>query len=699
MDITAPSFSLGSEFDEPDPHGGSDRYEAPEAGAYTAPDAPSFSLGIDYECDGDGGGGGNREDEQRRYEAPDAPSFSLGIDYDGDEPHLPERARREEQRRHYEAPDAPSFSLGIDSDDDGGDEHHLTDGIHREEEQHWRYEAPDAPSFSLGIDYGDDEPRLPNGGHLEEQAKHYEAPDAPSFSLGLDDEDDDLVIGGSHRKQARPQVTPLARTSLGIVEDDDDDDFVLAGAQQQQRRHEALVPDPVPPPSETSRFKRLRRGPAPPSQAPKPAPVATDESPVVTSKATLGDVGSWEDEIENFTDEERSRNDMPPSGGSCITSSNSKFSLMTRGVIMCPSTSKSKVFTHKPNYPASKSLEESCSKKLLPRIKLSPMRKIHLLDSDTDSDDNKGKPNLQQKDKSQANAAACNSETGMTDSWATPALDEFCNEYFKSVKDPKPSQRKEGSGFCGPKVMHSNYSVSENGGHFPHQSTPNGATLENDSTNSQPPAAHYYFHHDPLVRESVHQRLKHFVPLGVDSNRGDDQSTPNGAILENGLTNSHPPAVHYYFHHDPLVRELVHQRLKHFVPLGVDSNRGDDQDGTGNLRYRSQLDRSAADNDRWVTPNRRTSVSTEVGKRRVNTSGMSGSGHWFTGEDGKKVYVCKNGEELTGRAAYRQYTKESGKGFRQSNKKMSAVTKGSSSRGKKATPKVKQEKGTRKRKR
>jgi hypothetical protein len=39
-----------------------------------------------------------------------------------------------------------------------------------------------------------------------------------------------------------------------------------------------------------------------------------------------------------------------------------------------------------------------------------------------------------------------------------------------------------------------------------------------------------------------------------------------------------------------------------------------------------------------VTPNKTTPVPTDFGKRRVHAGGtQSGSGHWFTGEDGRKV--------------------------------------------------------------
>lgn len=56
------------------------------------------------------------------------------------------------------------------------------------------------------------------------------------------------------------------------------------------------------------------------------------------------------------------------------------------------------------------------------------------------------------------------------------------------------------------------------------------------------------------------------------------------------------------------------------------------------LFSRSQFGQSSGANDRWVTPNSRTSVPTDFGKRRVHAGGsQSGSGHWFTGEDGRKV--------------------------------------------------------------
>ena len=95
---------------------------------------------------------------------------------------------------------------------------------------------------------------------------------------------------------------------------------------------------------------------------------------------------------------------MTPSVGSCRTSSNSKFSLLNRSVLMTQSTSKAKTTKSTPmsNSVASKSLEESCTKKLLPKITISPLRKIYFVDSDTDSDDNR-KQSKPKKNKTKEN--------------------------------------------------------------------------------------------------------------------------------------------------------------------------------------------------------------------------------------------------------------------------------------------------------
>ncbi|WVZ87211.1 hypothetical protein U9M48_033886 [Paspalum notatum var. saurae] len=401
---------------------------------------------------------------------------------------------------------------------------------------------------------------------------------------------------------------------------------------------------PEPAWRETSTLKRLRKSPARPHLAPAPPPLkvpgppAVDVSPVISENVALGAVGSLDDdEIEDWTtDEDRPMRDVPQSVGSCGTSSNSKFSLLNRGVLMTQSAAKAKAS----NSSASMSLEESSTKKLLPTITISPMRKIHLLDSDTDAEDdqsqNKAKKPVSPVKKT--NTAVQKSNAMLNDSWATPALDEFCNEYFKSTKDAGFSQQKEGSKISSPKGSQSR--------HFQQQNSSRGAVLDVDD-----------------------------------------------------VLDSHPPATHYFFHHDPRVRDLVRDRLQHFFPIGAGNTRENEQSRGENLSYRRQPSSSAIANDDWVTPNRRISVPTDVGKRRVHASGTpSGSGHWFTNENGRKVYVSKNGQELTGQIAYRQYQKESGKRFNKYRKKGSSGTKRGAAKVK-AEPAAKQGTSRAKRKR
>ncbi|XP_066346323.1 uncharacterized protein [Miscanthus floridulus] len=744
MDFSAPSFSLGFDWDDDDdPPSGRDRSEQPRG--YEAPDPPSFSLGIDDVVVEEPRirAGDRQKGHARGSTAPDPPSFSLGFDDDVvDEPRIRAGGRRKEHARGYTAPDPPSFSLGFD--DDVVEEPRIRAGGRRKE--HARgYTAPDPPSFSLGFDDEDGDGDILAADQSRERARppvapgapsstgaaddddkedgfvlaggrrpvrverhrldpdplppprletnRFAAPDPPSFSLGFDDEDSygDILAADQRREQARPQAALVAPSSTGTEDDDDkEDDFVLAGGKRPVRvGHDTIDTDPLPPPAETNRFKRLRRGPAPahpaptpqvlhcevpsssliisddddnslaggqhheqpktqaapqvpsslsiededgdfflagdrqpeptlpevtqlkrlrkgpapPHLAPSPPPLkvpgqpTVEASPVMSENGARTAVGSWEDEIEDWTtDEDRPVRDVPPSVGSCSTSSNSKFSLLNHGVLMTQSATKANrsKFTQTPNTSASISLEESCTKKLLPKITVSPMRKIYLLDSDTDADDdhnqNKAKT-LQQNTKPQGRSTVLKSAATMNDNWATPALDEFCNEYFKSPKDAEFSQQKEG-----------NTSQPKNSGHF------------------------------------------------------QQQMSSSGAELDDG-----PPAMHYLFHPDPRVGNLFRNRLQHFVPIGAGSTRGNEQNRAESLRRR--FSSSAAANDDWVTPGR-ISVPTDASKRRVHASGSHlGSGHWFTDDSGRKVYVSKNGQELTGRNAYRQYRKESGRGF------------------------------------
>ncbi|XP_062226823.1 uncharacterized protein LOC133925032 [Phragmites australis] len=631
------------------------------------------------------------------------PSFSLGLDLeDHDPPPSPAAVSdRRERARGYAAPDPPPFSLGIGVDDDdeflaGGQRHgqarpqvasRLLPSTGVEEEEDDLVLAGAKRPARVGCETLEPDPlpppppettrfkrlrRGPAPTHpaLTPQVRRYEAPEPPSFSLGISDEDDDFLAGGQHHEQSRPQGDPRVFSSLGVEEEDDD--FFVAGEQPPERvRRETLDPDPLLSPTPgTTRPKRLWKGPAPPRLAPTPPPppkapepAVAEVSPVVSEKAAPVAGSSLEDEIEDWTDEELLVRDVPPSVGSCNTSRNSKFSLLNHGVLMSQSATKAKIskFTQVSNSSVSKSLEESCTKKLLPKITVSPMRKIYLLDSDTDVDDDQNQnkamkpvsplrkrqesmdkymqkePTVQQNSKPQGSTTVQKSEAKMNDNWATPALDDFCNDYFKSMKYTGSSKHNEGSSFCRSKVSQPKYSIGE-------------------------------------VEEHLQQ-----------------QSTSSGAVIDDNLTDIHPPAVYYFFHHNPMVRDLVCERLQHFFPIGAESTRDNEQNRADSLSYRRQFGSGGAVTDGWVTPNRSISVPTDVGGRRVRANGtQSGSGHWFTGEDGRKVYVSKNGQELTGREAYRQYQKESGRRFNKYKKKGSSGTKRGAAKAKKATTAAKQ---------
>ncbi|GJN26402.1 hypothetical protein PR202_gb14329 [Eleusine coracana subsp. coracana] len=651
MDIAPPSFSLGIDLDDDDPPPATGSHRREQSRGYVAPDPPSFSMGFDFDDDEEEPqppARGGEAERARMYAAPDPPSFSLGIDLDDDdeEPQLRRGGRREEQARPYEAPDPPSFSLLSDDDEEflpGGKQAQpqiaprasSSTGIEEVEDDFALEGAkpPSPPSEASRFKRLRKGPASPPPAPTP-QMRRYEAPDAPSFDLGIED-DDDFLPGGHHHEQSRPQAAPRVPHSVSVEEEDDD--FFLAG--------ETLNPDPLPPPT---RLKRLQRGPEaphlapeqPPSKAPKVS--LTEASPEVVGKGAL-DVGSLEDEIEDFTtDDERPGRvsfidevlsyfylvilpsdflvkiiidfstllaDVPPSVGSCA--SNSKFSL---GALMSQSATKAKVSKNKQQsvFSASKSLEESCTKKLLPKITISPMRKIHLLDSDTDVDDdwNQNKGKKPQNSEPQGSTAAWKGKTTVDDSWATPALDEFCSEYFNSVKQLGQSRQEKSSNFC-----HSNVPQPKSTGEM---------------------EGYLY------------------------------QSSSSGAVRYDNPTDNSPPAVHYFFHHDPMVRDLVRQRLQHFFPIGTESTRGNEQSRAENLSH-SQFGSSAAPSNGWVTPSGRISVPTDVGRRRVHASGtQSGSGHWYTGEDGKK---------------------ESGRGFHKYRKKGAAKQGSSGSKRGAAKPK------------
>ncbi|KAK1581924.1 hypothetical protein Q3G72_010218 [Acer saccharum] len=124
---------------------------------------------------------------------------------------------------------------------------------------------------------------------------------------------------------------------------------------------------------------------------------------------------------------------------------------------------------------------------------------------------------------------------------------------------------------------------------------------------------------------------------------------------------------------------------------GVVPDRGNQQPSASDIDYMSQFSNGGASNQKgtqkvnnnrsttrgrnsrasggWVDPKSSATIAKDAGKRQVHASGGQSAGHWYTSPEGRKVYFSKNGQELTGQIAYRQYRKENGAGFRKSKKK------------------------------
>ncbi|KAK9057060.1 hypothetical protein SSX86_024427 [Deinandra increscens subsp. villosa] len=164
-----------------------------------------------------------------------------------------------------------------------------------------------------------------------------------------------------------------------------------------------------------------------------------------------------------------------------------------------------------------------------------------------------------------------------------------------------------------------------------------------------------------------------------------------------------PKAYRYLFHDDPRIQELVRSRLPNFAPLGNMLNVDLEQPGTSKIDYMGQFsfDESSKQaartiKDKKSSTSRKISrksqteemsqgwVNPKLGVEKVTTKGAAKrkahaarqiTGHWLTGSDGKKVYVGKSGQELTGRVAYMQYKKESGLVFKKVKRKSASKKK------------------------
>ncbi|PKA59548.1 hypothetical protein AXF42_Ash016572 [Apostasia shenzhenica] len=480
---------------------------------------------------------------------------------------------------------------------------------------------------------------------------------APSFSLGLDFDTADLRADGEKEGEAeafllKPSRDLSRKEEEGFVEPSIGESEQELGVQILKEVQEVDPPRIL---------RRLRRGlpPGPRREAAVPAPSSDvmGEEPRPESPS----VAKFYDEIEEFSSPEKEPRGRPDdflSGQSNVACSSSKFSLVHRGVVADGSDGKKRTPKVTPSLGVGStltSLDSSSAKNIFPRLTISPIRKINLIDSDSDSSSSskrswknekvdtfsrKGKQLHEQYSNLEQHNIWSNKHQMQTfwedfspkkgTNLATPVLDEFCKEYLSSGKD---------------KVVNRHLEKNKDSTKF----SCSGTLYPDGFVNA---------FEDSCQLKSINGRLDNSL----------DSSRPQ------------PPSYKYFYNSDPRIRALVRQCLPHFHPIGVtisDENKqnqfssgdasGKSQGARGKLPKRNSMKKpknqscfnvtDALDiSESWLNPRSKPNVPKDAGKRRVSADGRQ-SGHWFTGQDGKKVYVTKSGQELTGQPAYRQYRK------------------------------------------
>ncbi|KAH7675607.1 hypothetical protein IHE45_08G146600 [Dioscorea alata] len=451
---------------------------------------------------------------------------------------------------------------------------------------------------------------------------------APSFSLGLDLDPGIADLSTEDEEERAAENADASKPSRGEINEGHDPEL------------QTLVPDSdddqLPPPRV---LKRLRRGPLhPPSQVAQVEGDGRDEF-----------FPSLDDEIEEFSSqEERQLRD---------TFHPSKLSL--HRVLPSRSTNKLKtpIVSSASNASTLTNLESSKRKNFSANITISPVRKIQLVDSDSDDPSSeyeefdtfkqaKGLCSSQSNaGKEKKNALFSAKNTQKEGFWkdirlkqkveiATPALDEFCEEYFRSQKEPSSGRQKDGSaGASNCRKTHRD----DFEGHC--QKSISRTSEQNwDQSHAQPPAYHYFFHADVSIQKLVRERLPHFVPLCAGDDRGNQQF---------GAEN---------------LDYMGQFGQKSGLSQTCANHEGPSEAGSKAKRRKpnnSRVEEASPAAGDWVNPRNNAALPRDAGKRRVRAEGQQ-CGHWFTGQDGKKVYVTKTGQELTGQIAYRHYRRESG---------------------------------------
>ncbi|KAG8386130.1 hypothetical protein BUALT_Bualt03G0117000 [Buddleja alternifolia] len=431
----------------------------------------------------------------------------------------------------------------------------------------------------------------------------------PSFSLGFD------LDLQSEPPQPDPLSAPAKRSSAAAnlrTVHEDDDDF-----ESPVRVSDPQVSDPA------RALKRIRRGPT---------------ARKVGSEGVRCNV---DDDIEDFSSDEEWPRGNASTNSVC---SSSKSSLHGQRVLTSESGSQWKSVKKNDfsNASAPANLEMNDSNVIFPKLTVSPLRRFQLIDSDSDdpsvSEDippvalsSKGKQSNYSKHTAFGDLGAKNPSVGKyqtEDLWKdfcseksshipTPAFDEVFEEYFTSVNNKGKAQ-------IDPK-------------------DPNNGTKWNVA--SHPPSHSYFFHNDSRIQKLVRNRLPYFFPLGAGNNQ--EYKQRNASVID-----------------------YMGQFGNEENPKQTDGRRSVEKSSTRSRKNvkKAQVDNISQDSENWVNPKNCAGLPKNAGNRRVQAVSKS-TGHWFTGSDGRRVYVSKNGQELTGRMAYVNYKKESGMGFKNSKKK------------------------------
>ncbi|XP_077243617.1 uncharacterized protein LOC143884106 isoform X3 [Tasmannia lanceolata] len=472
---------------------------------------------------------------------------------------------------------------------------------------------------------------------------------APSFSLGIDlDFDSDPDAAPIEESVLESAAESSIHVKFQPFEDDRDFDPETLTLDQDLLREEEDTP-PV--------LKRLKQG----------SVRETVKLPIVI------------DEIEEFSKEDRCRDEYSTTQNRYACSS-SKLSLRNHGILSAQPLSKlnAQENTLAYNAPTSANLKAETHKGMIPKLTVSPLRRIQFIDSDSDEpSDSEDLFNVVKKvdgctkdswhTPSQSMSvgeqkAKISSELRQKHLWedfhpkenrhlATPAFDEFCEEYFGVRQDMNIDQSKRGDiSFNSAKSLAPDYFLDGSKGCFQRNSIQANVAHCRNLPNPLPPAYCYFYHQDPRIQTLVHDRLPNFSPIGSVNHRGNQQSETTDIDYMSQFDHRDTPT-----------------RIHGTGGNGLERSSKKSKKNLSNANAKEVSQASGS----WVNPRSSTTIPKDASKRQVRAD-SNATGHWYTGEDGEKVYVTKNGLELTGRTAYRHYKKENGGRFR---RKKAAVKK------------------------